>query len=278
MIKVYNYTDYRKFLEDYYSNKKASGIKFNYRKLAQAVGFKSAGHFTQIIQGKANISRKLIEKFIAGLQLRKREAQYFRAMVLYNQAKKHEIKKHNFEIMISFKETAVKVVDVKQYEFYDRWYYAAVRELVEFFPCNESNAALLSRQIVPRITPDQAAKALALLSDLGLIRKNEQGHYRKVDSVLSTGYEAKSVAINNFILSTLDLAKEAIDRFPRKERNLSWMTLSISQKSFDTIQEELRAFRRKALEIAAQDGDANRIYQFNFQIFPLTKTCKERSV
>jgi len=89
--------------------------------------------------------------------------------------------------------------------------------------------------------------------------------------VISTGYEAQALALGNFAINTMDLAKEAIDRFPKKERNLSWMTLNVSEQGFNEIQENLRAFRRQSLEIAKNDNKAHRVYQYNFQIFPMSK-------
>lgn len=272
MNTAFNYTDYRKFLSDVYSHERSLDRKFTYRHIASLVGFKSAGHFTQIIKGKANISAKLVDRFASGLRLNKREAEYFRHMVLYNQAKNHEDKKRHFERMIAFKESAIRIVDVKQYEFYNIWYYSAVREVLDFFPCDGTNIEQLGTMIQPAITPQQATKALALLLQLGLIQKDDSGRYRKTDAVISTGYEAHSVAINNFVISAADLAKEAIDRFPKSERNLSWMTLSVSPQGFEAIQEELRAFRRRALAIARQDSRASRVYQFNFHVFPLSRS------
>jgi uncharacterized protein (TIGR02147 family) len=271
MANVFNYTDYRKFLGDFYAEEKSRSRKFNYRSLATSVGFKSAGHFTQILNGRANISARLVERFVAALKLNKREAAYFRHLVQYNQARSHEEKKQHFESMISFRESSIKVVDVRQYEFYDKWYYSAVREMLDFFPCDGNNLENLGKMVQPAIHPAEVAKSLSLLEELGMIKKDLNGLYKKADPVITTEYEAQAVAINNFVISTADLAKEAIDRFPRNERNLSWMTLSVSQEGFETIQEELRAFRARALEIARQDAKANRVYQFNFQVFPMSK-------
>lgn len=275
MCRVFEYSDYRKFLRDFYEKEKSKDKKFTYRYLAQKVGFKSAGHFTQILKGKANISITLIERFARAFKLRKRESEYFCSMVLFNQAKRHEDKKFYFEKLASFKEAAIKIVDAKQFEFYDKWYYSAIRELLDFFPCDGSNCEQVAKMITPSITPNKVKKSLSLLKELHLIQKDEEGYYRKVDSVISTGYEAQALAISNFAINTMELAKEAIDRFPKKERNLSWMTINVSEEGFEDIQEKLRAFRRSALEIAKKDKKSNRVYQFNFQVYPLSRPYKK---
>ena len=45
MKSVFEYSDYRKFLLDYYSEKKAANRNFSHRFIANRVGFKSGGHF-----------------------------------------------------------------------------------------------------------------------------------------------------------------------------------------------------------------------------------------
>lgn len=271
MINVFLYTDYRKFLKDFYENEKSRDKKFTYRHLSETVGFKSPGHFTQILSGKANISITLIERFARALKLTKRESDYFCAMVLYNQAKRHDDKKAFFKKLISFKESSIKTVDSKQYEFYDKWYYSAVREALDFFPCDGSNTEELGKLIIPQLSGAEVQKSLELLEELALIQKDTHGHYRKTDAVISTGYEVQALALGNFVINTMEMAKQAIDRFPKNERNLSWMTLNVSEQGFNEIQECLRAFRRQALDIAKNDADANRVYQCNFQIFPMSK-------
>jgi uncharacterized protein (TIGR02147 family) len=270
MDSIFSYTDYRKFLSDYYLERKAERKSFSYRFIAARVGFKSAGHFTQIITGKANISIVLIERFAEFLRLKKREAEYFQCLVLFNQARNHGDKKHYFDKMTSFREASVRVVDAGQYEFYDKWYYTAIHELLDFYKFR-GDYKELGRQIEPAISPAEAQKSLELLTSLGFIRKDAHGYFRKTSAAITTGKSAPPLAVNSFVLNSLKLSAEAIDRFPREERNLSWLTMSLSQKSYDEIIDELRAFRRRALDVASKDSAADRVYQFNFQVFPLSK-------
>lgn len=271
---VFGYTDYRKFLKDWHSSAKKDNPRVTYRYLAREVGFKSAGHFTLILNAKANISISLAERFGAFLRLKKRELEYFKTLVLYNQAKTHADKKRYFERLLSFKECPVKMVGPEQYEFYDKWYYTAIREILSFYPFR-GDYAKLGKMVQPTVSADEAEKAVKLLLKLGLIQKRPDGGLSPTDAVISSGYEAQSVAINNFVINSLDLAKEALDRFPKGERNLSWATLNISEEKYSAIQEELRAFRRKILEIARADEKPARVYQFNFQVFPLSKTLEK---
>jgi uncharacterized protein (TIGR02147 family) len=273
ILSIFEYTDYRKFLLDFYKNKKSLNRNFSHRYIGLHVGFKSGGHFAQILSGKANISISYIERLSDFLGLNKNEAQYFLNVVLYNQAKNHDDKKRYFKKMISFKDSAVHTVDAEHFEFYDKWYYTAIREILSFYPFKQ-NYDRLANMLMPTITIAQARHAIDLLNRLGLIVYDASGNYIPSSSLISTGYEAQSLCINNFVVHSLDLAKSAIDRFDRHERNLSWVSLSLSQESYATVIEELRDFRRRMMNIAIHDENPDRAYLINIQVFPCSKQYK----
>ncbi|MBD3392339.1 MAG: TIGR02147 family protein [Chitinivibrionales bacterium] len=275
MKPVFEYNDYRRFLKDFYNEKKSENSHFSYRFMAGRVGFKSPGHFTQIIQGKANISIHLIERFAQFLKLNKKERSYFQELVLFNQARKHEDKKRHFERLISFRESSVRVLAEDQYEFYSEWYYTAIREILNFYPF-DGDLGKLAKMVDPPVTPQEAKKAVNLLEKLGLIEKRDDGSYAVTDRMLTTGYHAQGVALSNHVLNSLRLAENALDHFPRNERNLSTVSVSVSPEGYERIVEELRAFRRKMLEIVRNDEGVNRAYQFNFQFFPLSRSTDDK--
>jgi uncharacterized protein (TIGR02147 family) len=270
MKSIFEYTDYRKFLSDFYKEKKSFDKKFSHRYIATHVGFKSGGHFSQILSGRVNISISFIERLSEFCKLNKREAPFFQNMVLFNQANGHENKKRYFEKMMSFKEAAVSIVNEQHYEFYDKWYYTAVRELLSFYPFS-GNYEQLGRMLMPPISAHEAKQAITLLERLGLIGTDSSGTYSITDALISTGYEAQSLCINNFVFNALELAKCAVDRFDKKERNFSWVSLSVSPEGYGAIVEEIRESRRRIMRIVANDPGPDRAYLFNFQVFPLSR-------
>jgi uncharacterized protein (TIGR02147 family) len=271
MIDIYQYTEYRKFMRDFYEAEKAHNPHFSHRYVAMKVGFKSSGFFAKILQGKTNISAKLALRFADFLKLKKREADYFEQLVLFDQAKTESEKQRRFEKMLSFHRSEVKILEAFQYEYFRKWYTIALRELLAFYPFDGDYKAL-GKMLDPPITAAQARKAVALLEKLGMVCKDSGGVYRQTNAVISTGYDATSMAIHNFLVSSLGLAQESIDRFPRAERDVSTLVMHFSRGMYDTVSEKLKNFRRELLEAVKNDPDpADRVYQFNFQMFPLSR-------
>jgi uncharacterized protein (TIGR02147 family) len=271
MPNVFDYMDYRVFLKDTYQENKARNPGYSCRFIAQKVGFKSASFFSQILNGRSNISLSMAARFAAFLKLKRKEVDFFEALVMFNQAKSHEEKKQGFERLMAFRSSRVKIVGADQYEFYEKWYYTAIREVLYFQPF-QGNFEDLAKLLSPPIKTVEAKQAVALLLKLGMIKKNSQGRFVRSDAISdSTGYEANATAIHNFQLQTLTLAGESIDRFPRETRSISTLTFSLSPKGFKAIEEELKGFRRKLLQIAEGDQQEDTVYQVNFQVYPLTK-------
>jgi uncharacterized protein (TIGR02147 family) len=273
MRDVFEYIDYRQLLKDLYEDRKQKQSFFSYRYIAQKVGFSSAGFFTNIIQGKRNISPEFIFRFAEVFKLKKDETGYFELLVNFDQAKDHNRRRYYFEKILGHRKSKIKITDVQQYEFYSTWYYTAVREIIDFLPFKDDYEDLAKR-VSPPIKPAEAKKAVEFMERTGLIRKNEDGVYEQADMFISTGYEARSVAITNFLMATCDLAREAVDRYPREKRSMSTLTFTLSEEGFKAMEERLKSIRREILEIVRDDKGKrkqDRVYHMNFHLYPLSK-------
>ncbi len=125
----------------------------------------------------------------------------------------------------------------------------------------------------PRIStrPPPARASVMLLEKFGLIKKTPGGGFRQTDSLISTGDEVRSLAVQRFQKENMVLASEAIDRHPRETRDISTLTCGISKKGFERLKSEIQDFRKKLASIIEADKAVDRVYQVNFQLFPLSK-------
>lgn len=270
MDSIYTYIDYRKFLADFYQEKKAANKHFSHRLIAGKVGLKSTGHFSLILKGKANISSELVHRFCELLKLRKKEADYFECLVHYNQAKSESDRRRALERLLSNKECQVRIVEPDRFEYYSKWQYSAILRLFDFYPFAGDYAAL-GRLLEPALPAAEARKSVALLARLGFIRQNPDGSYEPAERTLSTGYAAKSGHITDYLKQSVDMARLAIDGFPREERNISSVHFSVSEETYRKIEQEARNFRRKIMSIAEGEPRPTRAYQFSVQVFPISR-------
>jgi uncharacterized protein (TIGR02147 family) len=202
------------------------------------------------------------------------ESDYFENLVSLNQAKNLQDRNHFFDKLNSIKSTvpgsaAIRRIREEQYEFYSKWYLSAIRSLIDMHPFKD-DYAWLAKSVYPPIKPKDAKKAVYLLENLDMIEKDEEGYYRIVDKTITAGSEIVRLGLQNFQRQTAELALRAIEEMPREKRNVSGMTMGISRRTYEAICRETEAFQAKLQALAEQDNEADNVYQFNFQLFPIS--------
>jgi uncharacterized protein (TIGR02147 family) len=266
---IYEYHDFRVFIADAQKALKAAKPFFTYRYVAKNVGMKSPGHITWIIQGKRNLSEKKILPFAKVLGLNAAETEFFTALVHFNQAQTHIEKKLFLDRIVALTGPQKTIVQPASYEFYSKWYYPAVREVVAIHKVGD-DFKRIAHLVQPAITPREAQKSIELLCRLGLIRKDPAGHYMQVKQAISTGDVWQSVSIRQFQMDTFDLAKEALNSVDAKERDVSTLTMSISEERFEMMRERIKQFRGDLIALATSDEKPQRVYQLSMALFPLS--------
>ncbi|MBN1761227.1 MAG: TIGR02147 family protein [Chitinispirillaceae bacterium] len=268
---LFAYLDYRKFLRDYCAAKRAKNTWFSYRYLSGKVGIKSGGFFSWVLQGKRNISGKLVYDLAGFFGFSRPQTAYFEQLVAFNQANTHEERKNAFDKLLSMRRGSVRPVGEEQSEFYRIWYYSALRELVSIYRITDETVGEVTSVLSPTVKSAEVAKALALLVRLGMLRKNESGVYERCATVVSSKEQVPLVALHDYQIACMELAKEALDRFGKNERELSTVTMSIDNDAYMRIIERLAMFRAEVMEIARSVDKPSRVMQLNLQFFPLSR-------
>lgn len=269
MANIFEYIDYRQYLRDAYEERRKESPKFSYRFIAGKVGFSSPGFFANVLSGKKDISLKLALKFAELFKLGRKEKEYFETLVLFNKATGASEKKEYLDRLLSLRGARAKKVEAHQWEYFEKWHHAVVRELIAIKPFRGDFRALAA-MMNPPITVPEARASIELLERLGLIRKGADGAYERTDAVISAGDAISKALIGAFQVQATELARYAMDHSPGGTRSFSTLTMSVSAPTYLAMLEELRAFRRRLLDMAQDSGDVDRVYQMNFHVFPLT--------
>ncbi len=269
-INIYEYRNYREFLRDYHTQRKAVDKKFTHRYFAEQAGYSSSGFYSNVVHGIHNLTARYIPRFVKGLELDAKEAQYFELMVDYTHAQTPRERQKALEKMITFLPKPIRNMKEKQGAFYDEWYHAAILAALTIIDIDGEHSEL-AEFINPQIKPSQAKKSLALLTDLELITQNPQGYWKPSDSKLFGGEEVGVFKIHQFQSKMMELAGEAQQRYAPRERYITTKTISASRESLSRINEMAQKFSLEVDAISHADIDADQVYQFNVQYFPLSK-------
>lgn len=279
MIDIFDYSDYRKFLQDYQQIKSSYNRAFSYRYYAKKAGINSSSFYPQIIRGNRNLTKDTIFKTCIAFNLANQQAEYFELLVLFNQAQTIKQKNFYFEKLIEKQKLRnIKKVKEEQYEYFSQWYHCIIREVVCFIDFkNDFNK--LAKILHPSITAKQAKESVALLLKLGLI-KFEDGRYIQTDPLIASDSSSdfKIHQIINFQIQMLEMAKQAYDRWDPDHRLTSATTFSISENNYSEFVRILRECRQRLMKLTINDENPERVYMLNMHLFPMThkKNGEER--
>jgi len=270
MASVFEYSDYRHYLRDYYEAMKARNGALSYRYLSQKAGINSSAFFPQVIDGSRNLTKQSLLKVCRALDLQGPEAEFFENLVFFNQARTVEEKNHFFERLVAVQSKARDVqVPPDRFDYFAQWWHPVVREVATMRPWGtdwEGIAALLH----PAITPEQAKGSIELLLELGFLRRKGR-HYVQVDPVLKAGSAFHDHRIVRYQIQMLRLASEAFDRTKGADRSTAATVLGISRSTFDLFVKKSRQFRSQLQEMSRVDAEADRVYLLTMSLVPLTQ-------
>jgi uncharacterized protein (TIGR02147 family) len=277
-INIYIYLEYRKYLEDYYSFQKKISGSFTYRKFSQAAGFNTPNFLQLLIQGKRNLKESSIAKVSNALHHSIEEAAYFELLVHFDQAKTVAEKTGYFTALSeACNPYQISRINELQFEHLRTWYHKAIRELLGFYAFDEKEVYAyrkLATLLSPPITESEARNSVKLLLKLGLLKRDDNGKIVQADRFISTGDEVQNLSVRTFHKAMIDRAGEAVDTVPPEFRDISSLTVTISDDGFSMLKKELQLFRKRMLDIVKIDTDPKNVYQVNFQLFPLTNIKK----
>jgi uncharacterized protein (TIGR02147 family) len=274
-INIYAYEDYRAFLAEFVDTQRRRDPQFSLRAFASRAGFGSHSYLPALIAGERSLTPESAERLIPALGLNEREADYFRALVKYTQTEAVDEKQRSFQRMNAIRRN-VRFYKLRKdhYAYLDEWYYPVIRELAVMAPwdCDYGRLAALCD---PPITTAQARKAVDALLSMGLIEPVEGGFRQTHAAVTVEGWPAHLV--RKARSAYIQLAVRASDTRGPHERHISGATVALDRRTYRRVSRLLDAVYETVLRTAAKLPRAERVYQLNLQLFPLSKSLTENA-
>ncbi|MFP4163898.1 MAG: TIGR02147 family protein [Chitinispirillaceae bacterium] len=267
---VFFYDNYRNLMRDYFAEQKNRRHSFSYRYFARKAGFASPSFCLHVMEGTKNLSSASIQKVIVGMGLKGKAARYFETLVRYNQSSSPGDKQQLFTHLNRLRKCSTFYkVQKEQCRFYEEWYYPIIRELAVY--CDwKDDYAYLGKLLSPPVPADAARSAVDLLCRLDLLRKNEDNRYVQTDTVLSAE-DIPPVIVNKLKKEFFFKGLEAEDNYKKPQKYSSSVTFAMSEASYEKVKKMIDDVRKAILVTAVEDRQVDRIFQANFQMFPLSE-------
>lgn len=272
MDSITEYADYRKYIKDFYDSEKKKG-KFTWRKFASLAGYSSPVFLKLVCDGTGNLGDAAVENVAKAMGLVGFECDYFRLLVKLDHAATDEEK---VEIVHSLKQLAeehrAKVLGGDAFDYFKSWKNPVLREIAAAMP--KATASEMADACLQKVTAGEVQDSLDFMVKNGLLQQDDDGYQMTDKSVTSSGKGPAPVAIRELHRQMGDFAIKSLDEIPVDERDISGLTLGISDEALEEIKDELARFRKKILAIATASRETDRVYRLNLQLFPMSKKLK----
>lgn len=274
MKEIVEYTDYRKYILDYYDERKRCSA-FSWHAFAQKAGFSSDVYLKYVCEGKKNLSVGSAGSVANAMGLVGFEQTYFVLMVSYAHAKDDKTKIAAFEERCALANAhKMRVLGNDEFDYFKSWKNPVLRELAPHMP--GAKPLEIAHACSPKISAAEVTETLNFLVKKKLLKKDKDGNYHQTDKTITmANTDAVPVAARELQRKMGEFAIKAID-LPLSERTMSGFVLGLTERSYERIRKEMADFYRRVVAIATEEDETERVYRMNMQLFPLSQRLESK--
>lgn len=264
MKTIYQYTDHKIFLRDWFVEKKKSPSGFSYEKFSQLVGLSSPNYMKMVIEGKRNLTISNIHQVATGLRLSFDETQYLEALTLLNQSKVPQERsyfKHRLRALKDSKPT--QSFHLNHFNLIAQWYFPAV--VVVLDGCSVDQAPSIIKQKTG-LTDRQIQDVISILKEKSMLCEIDGFYKLEFSHFVVQDKKALSDANKKYLLDQLMLSRDLLENKYSKGPKFYAHTFTISRDSFNTFSEKVNSFI-ETLTTESNAESPDEVIQLNIQLF-----------
>lgn len=268
---VYQFDDFRIYLQQCYNAYKANNKGFSARKFASAAGFTNPGYFNDVIKSKRKLSKNSLSKITKFFKIEGAEEDFLQLLVIYGQSKKAAEREEAYaQILFRRSRSKFQRLNPSLVRYYEDYRYPLVRSAIEvkdFRGDYEALALFLS----PPLPTTLVKKIVRDLCEWKLVEQHSDGRY-----TVSSRFVEPPPTMNQLVRRLnkiwLEQASDSIQRFSPSERHVSSLLLGISNQTRDAIRKKIEDFQKEIFELIQQDTQPQTLMQLSLAFFPRSRS------
>lgn len=267
MASIYDYTDYRDIIRDFYLEKKQNNSKYSYSVLGMAIGL-DASHVFCIVEKKRNLPVRCVPAVKKVLGLTGRASQYFDLLLAASRTKSEKTRAEILEKAILLRDIKRHYLEAKEQKYLSDWWTPVIRALIEVNQ-GRVNAKEIADTLEPPIGEDKVQESIDLLKDLGFIQPLGNDRVRLSDAHITITGEERAQAIRQFQANVMQIGARSLNTIDPADRDISTLTMAVDQKGFEDIKSMIQEFRKEVQIRVDKCGKPTRVLQMNLALFPV---------
>lgn len=265
---------YRDYLSWVLAERIVKNRRYSLRAFAKCLGL-SAAHLSCLLKGKRHLSADKALEVAQKLKLDEQETFYFMELVQSESARSELTRtflKHKRE---RAPEEEIEVVQAREQEFeiLATWYLVPILAMCDIAE-TDLTAAIVGARL--GLTKEEATQALSYLARVGLLRKLDDGAFRRSSENLLFKSKTTHQKLRHFHRAMLSRTIQSLYQQSPDERISRTETMAIDTAKLPEAKELVSRFMRDLVKLTTSGKKRSEVYHFSLHGFRLTK--KERGV
>ena len=129
-----------------------------------------------------------------------------------------------------------------------------------------------------RVQTEEVQKALDNLLESGELTKNENGEFVKGRKLIEGSADIPPALVRKLQAELIYLGMESLFQDEPTDREFGAFTMALTSEEFEQVKFEVRQLRKrlyKDYSAKRESSKGDRVFQLNFQLFPVTDVVKE---
>ena len=272
-MTIYDYTDYRDIIRDFYLEKKNGNSRYSYSVLGQAIGL-NASHVFCIVEKKRNLPVRCVPAVKKVLGLTGRAARYFDFLLAASRTKSEKTKTEILAKAFQLRDVKTHSLADKEQKYLSDWWTPVIRALIEVNQ-GRVDAKEISDSLEPSIEVEKVQESIDILQELGFIQDLGNGRVKLADAHINIAGEQRAQAIRQFQANVMQIGARSLNTIAPADRDISTLTMAVDQQGFEDINAMIQEFRKDVQIRVDKCGKPTRVLQMNLALFPVAFNKKK---
>ncbi len=263
---VYEYQSARTYLNALYEFRRTRNRRYSQRALAAALGVSSA-MLSYLQKGARHLSKPTARQLAGRLGLPAQEEEYFLLLAEYDATQDPSEKRRLLTRLRTFRprnrpltlKTPTSARPPHASAF-------SILEACALGPVGEAEIHEIARQL--KMSADDVEKALAMHLANGLVEKDAQGKYCRVQGEVKIEPFAKKTKIDDFHRETIDLARSALKTAALEERVFASVFLPIRKDRLGEFRAKIYGLLDEFHDATNDETAPDSVYGLTVGLFP----------
>jgi uncharacterized protein (TIGR02147 family) len=275
-IDIYEFTDLTLFLRTVFDHFRVENPNFTVRQWAVRMGLSSPKPLVGILQETREPKFKDLDFLLKGLDLSTLETRFFEMLLILKKTKDSAEKSTlRFVLELAKKDLALTdpptnvtlhtVFESLDDDLFSHWTDAAVLSAMELKSAR-ADFQLLRENLLWEKDEKQIDRSLEKIRKLKLLDSDRENSPKY--EIITTKSDTLHRGARAYFKQVNAIATEAIE-LPMKQREFQCFSIPARFSETPRFKQMIRNFREDIQKLSTDDGDM--IYQFNLEMFPLTK-------